>query len=79
MTILEIQGRLAALGFDPGPLDGVRGRLTIRAIKAFQAKNGLTADGIAGPRTMAALGGAAQRNPSPSPSPQGGGERAVEF
>ena len=28
-TVLEIQKRLKELGYDPGPLDGVRGRLTI--------------------------------------------------
>lgn len=55
MTTLEIQRRLRALGFDPGPLDGVRGRLTIRGIKAFQATHGLVADGIAGSKTEAAL------------------------
>ena len=74
MTTLETQRRLNALGFDPGPLDGVRGRLTIRAIKAFQVRNGLVADGIVGRETEAALGGNLSRNPSPSPSPQGGGE-----
>ncbi len=49
------QRALKAQGFDPGPLDGVRGRLTIRAIKAFQQARGLPADGIAGPQTLAAL------------------------
>jgi len=76
VNTLEIQQRLAALGFDPGPLDGVRGRLTVRAIKAFQTKQGLAADGIVGARTEAALGMVGSRHPSPSPSPQGGGESA---
>ena len=55
MNILEIQQALHAKGFDPGPHDGIRGRRTIAAIKAFQAANGLVADGIVGPKTAAAL------------------------
>jgi len=59
MTTLELQRRLQALGFNPGPLDGIRGRLTIHAIKTFQAANGLAPDGLAGPATIAKLAGAA--------------------
>lgn len=74
MTTLEIQRRLKALGFDPGPVDGVRGRLTIRAIKAFQATNGLATDGIVAARTEAAFRRVAAALPLPqTPSPQVGG------
>jgi uncharacterized protein (TIGR02594 family) len=66
-TTLEIQRRLRALGFDPGPADGIRGRLTIRAIKAFQAERGLTADGIVGPITSRALFGAPARTGRAAP------------
>jgi len=52
---LEIQKRLSDLGYDPGPIDGIRGRLTIAAIKRFQADKGLTVDGIVGPKTSAEL------------------------
>ena len=52
MTTLQIQKALKKAGFDPGPLDGVRGRKTIRAIKDFQRKNRLTPDGIVGPKTF---------------------------
>jgi uncharacterized protein (TIGR02594 family) len=79
LTTLDIQRRLAALGLDPGPIDGVRGRLTIRAIKAFQAKSGLEADGIVGPATAAVLNRTTSHDPSPSPSPQGGGESLLPW
>lgn len=51
----QIQARLKELGFDPGPVDGVRGRRTIAALKAFQRVHGLVPDGIAGKLTLAEL------------------------
>jgi N-acetyl-anhydromuramyl-L-alanine amidase AmpD len=36
--------------------DSVWGKLTTEALKAWQRAHGLTADGIAGPRTLAAMG-----------------------
>jgi uncharacterized protein (TIGR02594 family) len=67
MNTREIQLALQAKGFDPGPIDGVRGRMTIAAVKAFQAANNLVVDGIVGPRTSAALFG--QRPPTKSTTP----------
>ncbi|WP_018182499.1 peptidoglycan-binding protein [Kaistia granuli] len=55
MTTLDIQKRLKELGFDPGELDGKSGSKTVKAIKAFQIANGLSADGRVGPNTSAAL------------------------
>lgn len=55
MTIIEIQKALAAKGFDPGNIDGVWGRRTAAAVKAFQASRGLLADGVVGPITAKAL------------------------
>jgi uncharacterized protein (TIGR02594 family) len=63
MTVTELQKALQAAGFDPGPIDGVIGRKTIAAIKAFQAAKGLAVDGIAGPKTQAAL----KANTAPAP------------
>ena len=57
MTISEIQLALQARGFDPGPVDGIRGRLTIAAVRKFQAENGLAVDGIVGPKTASLLFG----------------------
>lgn len=54
-TTLAIQERLIALGRNPGPADGKDGPKTREAIKGFQRDNGLVADGIAGPKTIAAL------------------------
>jgi uncharacterized protein (TIGR02594 family) len=55
MTTLQIQTRLRELGFDPGPIDGIPGRQTTRAVSDFQRARGLEVDGIVGPRTLAAL------------------------
>lgn len=54
-TTVEIQKRLVELGYDPGPVDGARGRRTRAAIKKFQTLHNLEADGIVGKLTMAAL------------------------
>jgi len=43
--IKEIQSKLALLGYKPGPADGVMGKKTQRAIKAFQQKVGIPVDG----------------------------------
>ena len=52
-----MQTRLHPLGFDPGPIGGIRGRRTIRAVKRVQESRGLVADGIVGPATVHALFG----------------------
>ena len=45
MDMLEIQRALTSQGFNPGPVDGIFGRLTSGAIKDFQNRNGLPATG----------------------------------
>ena len=55
-TVTRIQTNLKKWGYYNGPVDGVFGTKTSRAVRSFQRKNGLTEDGIVGPRTLAALG-----------------------
>jgi putative chitinase len=55
--VKALQGLLARGGFNPGKPDGVFGNGTQAAAIAFQRSAGLLADGIAGPRTIAALAG----------------------
>ncbi|MDD4881905.1 MAG: peptidoglycan-binding protein [Gallionellaceae bacterium] len=52
----RLQKRLQKLGFSPGNIDGDFGPGTEAALIAFQKSRDLLADGIAGPRTLAALG-----------------------
>ena len=54
--VSKIQSRLSSWGYYTGDIDGLYGYLTYNAVKSFQTKNGLAADGIAGPETLAALG-----------------------
>ena len=51
-----IQSKLKNWGYYDGAVDGVFGSQTTQAVKYFQRKNGLTADGIVGPATLRALG-----------------------
>ena len=51
-----IQSKLAQYGYYDGATDGVFGRETYNAVVWFQKKNGLTADGVVGSATAAALG-----------------------
>ena len=46
-TVTEIQKKLKAWGYYNGSVDGVFGSKTEEAVKYFQRKNGLTADGVA--------------------------------
>ena len=55
-VVREIQTRLKNWGYYSGPVDGVYGSRTEEAVRRFQRKNGLSADGQAGSQTLAALG-----------------------
>ena len=55
-TIRTIQEKLKRWGYYTGSVDGIYGSQTVAAVKYFQRKNGLTADGIVGTQTAKALG-----------------------
>ncbi|WP_243112561.1 MULTISPECIES: spore cortex-lytic enzyme [Acutalibacteraceae] len=54
--VRQIQTRLKNWGYYSGAVDGVYGTQTKNAVIYFQRKNGLTADGVAGPATLSAIG-----------------------
>lgn len=54
--VRAIQERLIEWGYLSGSADGIFGPDTENAVRAFQKKNGLTVDGIAGPATLRAMG-----------------------
>lgn len=55
-VVKQIQQKLIRWGYMNGSADGIYGYKTWSAVKSFQKKNGLTADGIVGTKTLAALG-----------------------
>lgn len=54
----RVQKALQQAGFDPGPIDGILGRMTINAVAAFQKAKKLKIQypGTIGPKTLKALG-----------------------
>lgn len=54
--VTQIQTKLKNWGYYGGSVDGIFGSETRDAVVRFQKKNGLTADGVAGQATLAALG-----------------------
>ena len=54
--VIELQRALSARGFDPGPIDGVMGPQTRRALMSYQRQHNLAASGSLDRDTVAALG-----------------------
>ena len=54
--VRSIQTKLKSLGFYNGAVDGIYGTGTQKAVRAFQKSVGITADGIAGQKTLLYLG-----------------------
>ena len=55
VTALDVQLALKRAGIDPGPADGRLGSKTKEAIKEFQRRKNLKADGIVGAKTWSLL------------------------
>jgi len=53
--VRTLQSRLAELGYYTGDVDGSFGNQTRRAVERFQYAHGLSADGVAGKRTLTVL------------------------
>lgn len=64
-AVRELQTRLRAAGYSVD-VDGEFGPQTRAAVLAFQRAKGLGADGVVGPQTWAAIGGASVEGPSTS-------------
>ena len=54
--VVTLQKKLKQWGYYDGAVDGIFGSGTEKAVQYFQRKNGLTADGVVGAKTAAALG-----------------------
>ena len=54
--VRTIQTKLKRWGYYNGNVDGIYGSQTMESVKKFQRKNGLTVDGIAGTKTLRAMG-----------------------
>ena len=66
--VKELQAKLIELGYLSGKADGVYGAKTVAAVKAYQKANKLSADGVAGEKTLNSLKGAAAASSSGSQS-----------
>ncbi|MDR7857578.1 spore cortex-lytic enzyme [Tissierella sp.] len=74
--VRTVQDKLLRWRYYDGSVDGVYGARTYRAVRKFQAKNGLTVDGVVGPSTAKALGMATT---STTASTQGVNRSADEY
>ncbi len=55
VSVEDIQRALVRAGFDPGPVDGQAGKKTKAAVRKFQRRNNLKADGFVGEKTWERL------------------------
>jgi hypothetical protein len=69
--VTYLQQQLAALGYDPGPLDGEFGPRTESEVRRLQAAGGLPATGVVDEYTWALLGGSAPAEAAPEPEHYG--------
>jgi hypothetical protein len=64
-TVREIQSNLAALGYNPGLVDGMPGKRTVAAVKEYQRFAGIQPDGILSSALLKILETVLARKPKP--------------
>lgn len=74
--VRTVQDKLLRWKYYDGTVDGIYGARTYRAVRKFQAKNGLKVDGVVGPSTAQALGMATTTAAAPT---QGVNRKADEY
>src|SRR3954464_10030294 len=62
-SVRDLQEALKALGYDPGPVDGIFGATTESAVKKFQQAREIAADGVVGRVTWINIDEADQSHP----------------
>jgi hypothetical protein len=55
-VVVQVQRRLATAGYYSGPIDGIVGGRTRRAIRAYERTHGLPVDGVIHRRLLATMG-----------------------
>ena len=75
--VTALQQRLISLGYLKGSADGKFGKATKAAVVAFQKASGLTADGLAGRKTLLALESTGAANASASGSDASSGSSSA--
>jgi len=76
-AVSQLQQLLTNAGYSTGGVDGQFGQKTLSALLSFQHAHGLSADGVCGPQTWAALNGAHATAPT-SPAPSSGGQPTLK-
>ncbi len=71
-AVKKVQKRLKALGYYTSSIDGDYGNGTKKAVAAFQKRNGLSADGVVGPKTLSKLNSSSAKKASTSDSDSSG-------
>ena len=69
-SVRSVQQRLKKLGYYTGTVDGNYGEATVKAVRAFQSKNGLTVDGKVGAATLARLNSSSAISASATATPK---------
>ncbi len=76
--VRKLQVDLNMLGFDCGAADGIFGKKTDAAVRAYQATNNLEVDGIVGSKTRCALELALESAGTPGSEPQTPADKPTE-